>query len=443
MELPFQICEILERLELAGYASYVVGGCVRDWKMGITPHDFDITTAAPPREVERIFADCRVIETGIAHGTVTVVYKGIGVEITTFRVDGEYTDSRHPRSVSFSNQIEDDLARRDFTINAVAFSPRRGLVDPFGGIADIERRVIRCVGDPTIRFTEDALRILRALRFASVCGFAVDNSTSEAARKLRTNLHCVSAERIFSELKRILCGKSIKCVMLEFPEIFAEIIPPIGLQIGFQQNSRFHNSTLYEHTARAVEAAPAEPAMRLAMLFHDTGKPFCRSTDEHGESHYYGHAERGAKIAEEQLRVLKCDNETRMRVVEIVRFHDLPLQHSERFVNRQLAKHGEVLSDIIQAHIADDSAKIPEARERISKWQEILALTEKIADQHPCITTRDLAINGRDLMEFIPPSPRMGEILRSLLSEVIDGAIPNERVVLMNRARELIAVYSD
>lgn len=151
MELPFQICEILERLELAGYASYVVGGCVRDWKMGITPHDFDITTAAPPREVERIFADCRVIETGIAHGTVTVVYKGIGVEITTFRVDGEYTDSRHPRSVSFSNQIEDDLARRDFTINAVAFSPRRGLVDPFGGIADIERRVIRCVGDPTIR----------------------------------------------------------------------------------------------------------------------------------------------------------------------------------------------------------------------------------------------------------------------------------------------------
>ncbi|MDE7399700.1 MAG: tRNA nucleotidyltransferase [Oscillospiraceae bacterium] len=437
MELPFQICEILERLESAGYSAYVVGGCVRDWEMGITPHDFDITTAALPREVERVFADCRVIETGIEHGTVTVLYKGIGVEITTFRVDGEYADSRHPSSVSFSARIEDDLARRDFTMNAIAFSPRRGTVDPFGGREDIGRGVIRCVGEPRQRFSEDALRILRALRFASVCGFAVDGTTSEAARNLRVNLHRVSAERIFSELKRLLCGESVKQVMLSFPEIFAEIIPPIGLQIRYDQNSRFHDSTLYEHTARAVESAPPNPVMRLAMLFHDTGKPFCRSTDEDGESHYYGHAERSAQIAEEQLRILKCDNETRLRVVEIVRFHDLPLQDGERFINRQLAKHGAVLSDIISAHIADDSAKIPEARERIPRWQEILALTEEIAAQHPCLTTRDLAIGGRDLMELMPPSPRMGEILRSLLAEVIDGILPNEREPLLIRAREL------
>lgn len=437
MELPFQICEILERLESAGYSAYVVGGCVRDAEMGIEPHDFDITTAAPPREVERVFADCRVIETGIKHGTVTVLYKGIGVEITTFRVDGEYADSRHPSSVSFSARIEDDLARRDFTMNAIAFSPRRGTVDPFGGREDIGRGVIRCVGEPRKRFSEDALRILRALRFASVCGFAVDGPTSEAARNLRANLHRVSVERIFVELNRLLCGESVKQVMLSFPEIFAEIIPPIGLQIGYDQNSRFHDSTLYEHTARAVESAPSNPVMRLAMLFHDTGKPFCRSTDEDGVSHYYGHAERSAQIAEEQLRILKCDNETRLRVVEIVRFHDLPLQDSKRFINRQLSKHGAVLSDIILAHIADDSAKISEARERIPKWRQILALTEEVAAQHPCLTTRDLAIGGRDLMELMPPSPRMGEILRSLLAEVIDGTLPNEREPLLIRAREL------
>lgn len=437
MELPFQICEILERLESAGYAAYVVGGCVRDWEMGIAPHDFDITTAAPPREVERVFADCRVIETGIKHGTVTVLYKGAGVEITTFRVDGEYADSRHPSSVSFSDRIEDDLARRDFTMNAVAFSPRRGTVDPFGGREDIKRGVIRCVGEPRQRFSEDALRILRALRFAAVCGFAVDGLTSEAVRVLRGGLRRVSAERVFAELKRLLCGDSVKRVMLDFPEVFTEIIPPIGLQIGYDQNSRFHDSTLYEHTARAVESAPPNPAMRLAMLFHDMGKPFCRSTDERGESHYYGHAERSAKIAEEQLHILKCDNETRLRVVEIVRFHDLPLQDSERFINRQLAKHGAVLSDIISAHIADDSAKIPEARERIPKWQKILALTEEITAKHPCLSTSDLAIGGHDLMELMPPSPRMGEVLRSLLAEVIDGALPNERDALMNRAREL------
>ncbi|MBD5112574.1 MAG: tRNA nucleotidyltransferase [Ruminococcaceae bacterium] len=437
MELPFQICEILERLESAGYSAYVVGGCVRDAEMGTEPHDFDITTAAPPREVERVFADCRVIETGIKHGTVTVLYKGIGVEITTFRVDGEYADSRHPSSVSFSARIEDDLARRDFTMNAIAFSPRRGTVDPFGGREDIGRGVIRCVGEPCKRFSEDALRILRALRFASVCGFAVDGPTSEAARNLRANLHRVSAERIFVELKRLLCGESVKQVMLSFPEIFAEIIPPIGLQIGYDQNSRFHDSTLYEHTARAVESAPSNPVMRLAMLFHDTGKPFCRSTDEDGVSHYYGHAERSAQIAEEQLRILKCDNETCLRVVEIVRFHDLPLQDSKRFINRQLSKHGAVLSDIILAHIADDSAKTPEARERIPKWRQIFALTEEVAAQHPCLTTRDLAIGGRDLMELMPPSPRMGEILRSLLAEVIDGTLPNEREPLLIRAREL------
>ena len=290
MELPFQIAEILERFERFDYDAFVVGGCVRDALMGNQPHDYDITTSALPNETERVFSDCRVIETGIKHGTVTVLYKGQSIEITTFRVDGEYADGRHPNSVTFSRSIEDDLSRRDFTMNGIAYNPKVGLVDPFGGENDIKSRTIRCTGNPELRFSEDALRILRALRFSSVLGFSIEKRTAETITSHRSDLHKVSAERIFSELKRLLCGKDIKRVMLEYPKVFAEILPPLAEQTGYDQGSRYHDSTLYEHTARAVEAAPAEPALRLAMLFHDMGKPRCRTVSEDGECHYYGHA---------------------------------------------------------------------------------------------------------------------------------------------------------
>lgn len=461
MELPFQIAEILERLESAGFAAFVVGGCVRDYLMGAEPHDFDITTAASPRETKRVFADCRVIETGIKHGTVTVLYKGVSVEITTFRVDGEYSDGRHPDSVSFSRNIEDDLARRDFTMNGIAYSPKPrhgcraarnkvgdtmspttsglgGFVDPFGGEADIKAGIIRAIGDPDRRFSEDALRVVRALRFSATLGFPIEENTAAAMNSHKNDLRKVSAERIFAELKRLICGSDVKRVLMQFPEIFAVIIPPLADAVGYEQGSKFHDSTLYEHTARAVEAAPPRVEMRLAMLLHDLGKPQCKSTDERGECHFYGHAAISAEMAGELLRALKCDNALRERVVRIVHYHDIPIETSRKYIRRQLAKHGaELFADIMEAHIADDSAKAPFCLERIPKIREAMQIAEEISSEAPPFTIRSLAISGRDLKGIVPPSPLMGEILTKLLEEVVDETLPNEKNALLNRAREL------
>lgn len=438
MELPFQICEILERLERAGFRAFTVGGCVRDHLMNMPPHDFDITTSAAPRETENVFADCRVIETGIKHGTVTVLYKGISTEITTFRVDGGYSDGRHPDSVSFSQNVEDDLSRRDFTMNGIAYNPKTGYVDPFGGMRDIEAGIIRCIGDPDKRFGEDALRVVRALRFSSTLGFPIEEKTARAMELHVKDLRKVSAERVFAELKRLICGKDVKRVMLEFPGIFAAMLPPLAAAVDYDQGSKYHNSTLYEHTARAVEAAPPTVEMRLAMLLHDIGKPACRTVGEDGECHYYGHGERSAEMSEQLLRALKCDNALRERVVEIVRYHDIPVETSRKYIKRRLAKHGaEVFADIMNAHIADDSAKQDFCRERIPKAREALAISEEISAQTPCLSVKSLAVSGNDLKDIVPPSPLMGKILSELLAEVVDEKLPNEKNALLERAAEI------
>ena len=440
MELPFQICEILDRLECAGYSAFVVGGCVRDHLMGQEPHDFDITTSAEPRETERVFADCRVIETGIRHGTVTVLYKGVSTEITTFRVDGGYSDGRHPDSVSFSRDITDDLSRRDFTMNGIAYSPKHGFVDPFGGEDDIRAGIIRCIGDPDKRFGEDALRVVRALRFSAVLGFPIEERTARVMETHKKDLRKVSAERVFAELKRLLCGRDVKRVLLEFPNIFAVMIPPLRETVGYDQGSKYHDSTLYEHTARAVEAAPPTVKMRLAMLLHDIGKPVRRTVDENGECHYYGHAEVSAGMAEELLRALKCDNALRERVVRIVRYHDIPVDASRRYIKRQLAKHGaEMFTDIMNAHIADDSAKCAFCLDRIPKIREVIAISEEIRTETPCLSVKSLAVSGNDLAGGlnIPPSPLMGAILSRLLAEVVDEELANEKTALLSRAEEI------
>lgn len=436
--IPDYVQAILGRLEAAHHEAYIVGGCVRDSIMGMTPHDYDVTTSALPNETEQIFSNHRVIETGLKHGTVTVLSDGNPIEITTFRVDGQYKDGRHPQDVTFTTNIRDDLSRRDFTMNGIAYSPVHGKIDPFGGEEDISRGLIRCIGDPDRRFGEDALRILRGLRFASVLGFEIEEETARSIRKNYPLLKNVSAERIFCELKRLLCGENVLNILLEFPVIFSALIPQLAPTVGYDQGSRYHDSDLYTHTARAVAAAPCDHAMRLAMLLHDIGKPSCRSTDENGECHYYGHAEKSAQIADEVLRGLKCDNATRERVCEIVRYHDIPIELSEKYMRRQLAKHGERLVDIFRAHIADDSAKQPFCLERIPKWQQAITLAEKIAAETPCVSLKQLAVRGSDLREIVPPSPEMGAVLEKLLSEVIDGRLPNERAELMKRAREIV-----
>lgn len=438
MDIPQPVKEMIERLENEGYEAYVVGGCVRDSIMRQPAHDYDIATSAMPLETKRVFSSCRVIETGIKHGTVTVLYKGSCVEITTFRVDGDYLDGRHPQSVDFSVNLIDDLSRRDFTINGIAFSHLRGFSDPFYGARDITLKIIRCIGDPEKRFSEDALRILRALRFASVLGFEIEEQTKAAIFAHKGDINRVSKERIFTELKRLICGKYVKRVILEFAEVFAEIIPELSAEISYEQGSKYHNSTLLEHTARAVEAAPDEIHLRLAMLFHDIGKPLCRTADEDGECHYYGHAAVSARITDEILRGLKCDNALRERVCEIVRLHDLPTELNEKFVRKQLSKRGyELFCDIMQAKIADNSAKISEAAERIPLFEETLELAEKINAEQPCISLHSLAVNGNDLKAFVPPSAVMGKILSQLLDEVVDGALENEKTALLSRAREL------
>lgn len=438
MELPFQICEILERIENAGFNAFVVGGCVRDHLMGMTPHDFDITTSAAPKETENIFAGCRVIETGIKHGTVTVLYKGISTEITTFRIDGSYSDGRHPDSVTFSRNIEDDLSRRDFTMNGIAYNPKSGFVDPFGGEEDIRSGIIRCIGDPDKRFGEDALRVVRAMRFSADLGFTIEEQTARAMELHKKDLRKVSVERIFAELKRLILGKDVKRVLMEFSSVFAEMIPSLGAEIGYDQGSKYHNSTLYEHTARAVEAAPATVEMRLAMLFHDIGKPACRTEDENGECHYYGHGEVSAHMTDEILRLLKCDNALRERVVEIVRYHDIPVDTSRKYIRRQLAKHGaEIFADIMSAHIADDSAKCGFCRDRIPKAYEAIAIAKEISEEKPCLSVKMLAVSGNDLRDIVPPSPLMGKILSKLFEEVVDEKLINERSALLKRAAEL------
>lgn len=439
MRIPEQIAEILAKLENAGFEAYVVGGCVRDEIMGKTAHDYDITSSAEPQETERVFAECRVVETGIKHGTVIVLYKGLSVEITTFRVDGDYPDGRHPSNVAFSKSIKDDLARRDFTINAIAYSPKRGLIDPFGGESDIRAQIIRCVGEPEKRFSEDALRVLRALRFSAELGFSIEDNTSRALFAKKETLEKVSKERTFSELKRLLCGENVKNVLIDYREIFAEIIPKLKNVFDYEQNSRYHNSTLYVHTARAVAAAPKSAEMRLAMLLHDIGKPFCRTTDENGEGHYYGHAAKSAEIAERILRELKCDNALRMRVCEIIKYHDIPVELSERIIRKRLARYGEELfCKIMQAHIADDSAKQDFCLERTKAEREAIAIAERISSEKPCLSLRELAISGKDLADFVPPSPIMGEILRKLLEEVVDGTLANDRETLLSHARDML-----
>lgn len=439
MEMPFQIKELLERIERAGYKAYLVGGCVRDSQMGLQPHDFDIAASSVPSETARIFADCRVIETGIKHGTVTVLYKGLSIEITTFRIDGEYADGRHPDYVSFSANVEDDLSRRDFTINGMAYGLKNGLIDPFGGRADIGAKLIRCIGDPDKRFSEDALRILRALRFSARLGFSIDEATKAAMLARKTALKKISAERIFSELQQILCGRYIKRVMLEFHEIFSVILPPLAIQVGYDQNSKYHNSTLYEHTVRAIEAAPEDPLMRLVMLFHDMGKPQCRTIGEDGVSHYYSHADASTKIADELLRRFKCDNSRRITVCEVVKYHDIPIDTSRKYIKKMISRIGyDIFRYVMLAHMADDSAKADFVLPRVEIEQEILAIAEEIAAERPCLTVKDLAVGGKDLSTFIPPSPRMGEILKQLLAEVVEETLPNEKPALIERAKQLL-----
>ena len=442
MNIPDYALTVLERLERYGFEAYVVGGCVRDSLMGRTPKDWDVCTNALPEEVLRVFRKFHVIKTGLQHGTVTVMVNHEPVEVTTFRVDGAYSDNRHPDSVSFVSRVEEDLSRRDFTINAMAYNPRRGLVDAFGGQQDLQARVIRCVGDPDARFNEDGLRILRALRFASRFGFDVERETSDAVRRNRYLLENVSAERIFKELRGILAGEGVVSMLLAYPDVFSVIIPQLAPTVGCLQNTPYHKYDVWTHTAWAVHFAPADELLRLTMLLHDIAKPACRTTDENGRDHFYGHPERGAELAKEVLLALKSDNDTLRDVVTLVREHDNEFPTRPAGMRRLIGRIGlENVRRLFAVQRADLAAHSDYGQEKKSaRVRAAMLLLEEVLETEAAFTVKDLRFNGSDLMKMgQKPGPLFRTLLEKLLEEVQEETLPNTNEALSARAAELLS----
>lgn len=423
---------IISRLEEKGFEAFAVGGCVRDYLMGSPINDYDITTNATTDEIKAVFSDCKTVDTGIKHGTVTVLIDGSPFEITTYRLETTYSDNRHPDKVIFTKSLKDDLSRRDFTVNSMAYCPRAGLVDLYGGREDAEKKIIRCVGNPTKRFEEDSLRILRGIRFASTLGFTVEKETKKAMLDCRGLIKNISRERIFTELSKLLCGRNVRAVLTEFSDILGEFIPEINAMKGFEQHNFHHIYDVLTHTAVVVENTPPLLHLRLAALFHDIGKPFCFSLDETGTGHFYSHASKSALIAERCLDELRCDNKTKDAVIRLVKLHDTPIEESERIIKRRLnSMGGELFSDLIKLKRADTAGLAPEFAERNKHFDCLEAMAREILEKEECFSLKHLAVNGNDMKALGFEGREIGEKLELLLEAVIDGKVENEKGELM------------
>lgn len=433
LSAPTDILAVLERLEQAGFASYIVGGAVRSQLQGNVPHDYDVCTAARPEQVRQICSEWKTVDTGLKHGTVTALTASGPVEITTFRLEGQYTDCRRPDRVEFVTDIKADLARRDFTINAMAWSPIRGLCDPFGGQRDLQAGILRCVGDPKQRMTEDALRILRALRFLSVYGFQMELQTKQAVLHCRSLLQHISAERITDELIRILCGPYVGQVLTEFSDVITEILPELRPMIGFDQNNPHHSYTLWEHSVRAVEAIPPRPELRMAMLFHDVGKSACYTEDSAGIGHFYGHAKHSVPLTASALQRLRLDNTLYDDILYLVRHHDTPLGLTPKTVRRKLAVHGERYSRALLAIHKADCIGQGTAPENLTAFLKSEDLLEAVLEEEGRFKRKDLAINGNDLIHWGMQGREIGEMLAALFNYVLDDPTRNTRETLYEK----------
>lgn len=434
IKVPKGAKAIVMALRYDHHDAYVVGGCVRDSLLGIEPKDWDICTSATPSEILYSFHDKKVIETGIKHGTVTVVMDDGQYEVTTFRVDGDYSDNRHPDSVKFVESIYEDLSRRDFTINAMAYNSA-GLIDPFHGREDLERGVISCVGDPDARFEEDALRILRAMRFASVYGFTIDEKTSMSIHKNKDRLLNIAAERIQTELCKMLCGKGVLNVLLEYRDVMATIIPELKPCVGFNQNNKFHEYTVYDHIAHAVANYDAtDVVVKVSLLLHDIGKPCCYTEDQNG-GHFYGHGTFSHDLAESVLTRLRFDNKTKHDILELVLYHDAIIEPTPKTIRRWLNKVGEKqFMRLLDIRMADILAHRKDTQEsRIEKCGAIGMLASEIIEQNQCFKMKDLAIDGHDVMNLrgIKEGKEVGCILNEILDAVIAGTLENKRAELI------------
>jgi len=435
MVLPEAVLYCISRLNKAGFDAYCVGGCVRDSLLGIVPHDYDLCTNATPEKIRQVFADHALVLAGEKHGTVGVVIDRQVYEITTFRTEGGYQDSRHPDWVTFVPTVEEDLSRRDFTVNAIAYSPEKGYIDPFGGQRDLSSHVLRAVGDPTTRFTEDALRILRGVRFAVRFALTPEPATEKAMTALAPALDKIARERIFDELCKLL--PTVKAAdLLRFREILAQVIPELIPSFDFNQYSPHHIYDVFTHTAHVVEAAPRELALRWAALLHDTGKPRAFYRDETGRGHFPGHAKYSAQMAEAVLTRLKAPTALRERVVLLIAQHMTQLLPDRRLLRRRLSRHGEeTVRQMLMLQQADFGSKGTGTPREEAVFGEIETLLAELLAEDACLQIKDLAVDGRDLMALgFPAGPALGKCLQFLLEQVLDEALPNEKEHLLKAA---------
>lgn len=438
ISLPKQVNRIIHTLQAEGYDAYAVGGCVRDCLLGRTPKDWDITTSALPEAVKTLFS--HTIDTGIQHGTVTVMLDHVGYEVTTYRIDGEYEDARHPKEVVFTGNLLEDLRRRDFTINAMAYNEDAGLVDAFEGAKDLKKGVIRCVGRPHDRFGEDALRMLRALRFSAQLGFSIDGATRQAIADLAQNLARVSAERIQMELLKLLTSDNPQ-VMRDVYELglTGVFLPEFDRMMETGQNNKHHCYTVGEHTIVAMQNIQPRKVLRLAVLLHDVAKPVCITTDEAGQNHFKGHPEEGARMARKILRRLKFDNDTTDRVCLLIRWHDDRPKLSQRNVRRVISRLGtDSMEDLFAVKRADTLGQsLYQRREKLDYVDEFERLYHEVLEKNQCVTKKDLAVNGRDLIALgMEPGPRLGEVLDALFERVLDTPELNTREQLLAMAQQ-------
>ena len=435
IELPEHVNQIIHRLQAEGYAAYAVGGCVRDTLLGRKPQDWDITTSARPEAVKALFS--HTIDTGIQHGTVTVMLQHVGYEVTTYRIDGEYEDSRHPKEVTFTDNLLEDLKRRDFTINAMAYNDDSGLVDAFDGAKDLRDGVIRCVGNAHDRFEEDALRMLRAVRFAAQLGFSIEEKTRGAVRELAGTIAKVSAERIQMELVKLLTSDHPDELRMAWELGLTKVfLPEFDRMMQTPQNNKHHSYSVGEHTLHTLTDVPADKVLRLTMLLHDVAKPFCKTTDENGIDHFHGHPAQGAEMARKILRRLKMDNETTARVTQLIRWHDDNPPLTERNVRRAICRVGEAqYPDIFAVKRADIRAQSDYKKEEKLRYvDDYEAVYRQILEKKQCLSIKDLAVDGSDLLAAgVPQGRAIGEKLHALLELVLENPEYNTREYLLSQ----------
>ena len=440
IKMPENAKGIIDKLRTCGYDAYAVGGCIRDSIMGKIPYDWDICTSALPEEVLEVLGERNIIENGLKHGTVTVHIDGENYEITTFRTDGQYLDNRHPENVTFVRELKEDLSRRDFTMNSLAYNYSEGLIDIFGGRDDINNSIIRCVGDPDKRFGEDALRILRALRFSSQLGFSIEEKTSASIHKNAELLKNISAERIMSEFTKILMGKNVEDVLMNYKDVIAVFIPEIKPMFGFEQHNPHHVYDVWQHTVKSVACVKNERILRLTAFFHDIGKPKAFTVDSGGKGHFHGHPEVSDRMADDILKRLKTDNNTIATVRLLIKLHDLRPKADEKNVRRLMYETGKenypLLMDIKRA---DALAQNPEMHgyklEYITQLENIY---KQELEKKSAFNLKTLAVNGRDIINTgVRDGRTIGMILEYLLDRVIDGDIENDKQLLLDKAAEI------